>query len=331
MSGRLVCAFSCVALAMGAFASSASAQSTESEPNDSKAAANVVNGLNDGNTITGNSTGSSTTTAGTTSADYFSVTLASRTPGIYRYRLVLTTTGTAGHVGTIRGLTQTAGVPNAGTDAAFQTSSTATTPPRYNQFYSFGAGSTLYYRVTGAAATTADYVATLESVAVSPTNIGSFTEGSITINTVGQGHTTDTDMWVYDSSFNAIPGYGNDDHFGGATLGSTLTRDYTPGTYYIAMTNFGFANEQGAAADDDFRTGSVMDFPGIAVNSSTTINLNMAFTISDTDGNSLQVANTKVSQYDINWFMFQVEAIPEPASLGLLALAAPALLLRRRR
>jgi hypothetical protein len=320
-----------VALALGAFVSSAAAQSTESEPNDSKATANAITGMTDGHTITGNSTGSSTTTAGTTSADYYSLTLAARTPGIYRYRLLLSS-ATAGHTGTLRGLTQTGGVPNAGTDATGQTSSATSSPARFNQFYSFGAGSQIFYRVTGAAATTADYTATLESVAVTPTTISTqFTEGNSTITTVGQGHTSDTDIWVYDSNFNAIPGFGNDDHFGGATFGSELTREYAPGTYHLALSTFQLMNDQGSPPDDDFRTGAVADFPGVVWNSSTTLNVNTTFSITDSDGNSLQVANTRAGAYDINWFTFQVNAIPEPASLGLLALAAPALLIRRRR
>jgi hypothetical protein len=312
-------------MTLGFFSSSASAQTNETEPNDTKAQANVVTGMTDGSTITGNSI-----SATTTGLDYYSITLASRAPGIYRYRLVLSS-ATVGHTGTLRGLTQVAGVPQAGTDSAPQTSSTATTPPRFNQFYSFGAGSQLFYRVTGAAATTSNYTATMESVQVTPTSIGTFTEGNITIDTTGQGHTTDTDMWVYDSNFNAIPGAGNDDHFGGATFGSTLTRNYAPGTYFLALTNFQFANNEGSPADDDFRTGAVFDFPGIAANSSTTTALNMTFLVTDSDGGPLQVATTKNGPYDINWFTFNVAAVPEPASLGLLALAAPALLIRRRR
>ena len=103
----------------------------ETEDNNNKAAANLVAAMAPGDTISGTTTGTSTTVAGVGSADYFNVTTtAAGTPGFYRYRLVLTTAGTAGHVGTIQGLTQTAGVPNAGTDTAFQTSSATSTPAR---------------------------------------------------------------------------------------------------------------------------------------------------------------------------------------------------------
>jgi hypothetical protein len=291
------------------------AQFTESEPNDSKAQANVF-ALGVGGTITGNST-----SAAGVGLDYYRISTAAAALGIYRYRMVLTS-NIAGHTGTIRGLNQVAGVPGT-TDTTFQTSSTATTPPRFNQWYGFGKQEELYYRVTGTASTTADYTATLERQVVTPVDLGSFAAGSITITTVGQGHSTDTDLWVYDGNLDAIPGYGNDDHFGGTTLQSELIRNYTPGTYYLALSNFQFANNLGSPADDDFRTGALMDFPNVAANSSTTGNLNITFSIG-----GQQVSALKSGPYDVYWGKFTV--VPEPASMTVLGLGVLALMRRRK-
>ncbi|MCL6624586.1 MAG: hypothetical protein K6T17_08240 [Fimbriimonadales bacterium] len=79
----------------------------ETEPNDSKALANVVAGMMPGDIIRGNST-----SASGAGLDYFLVSTAADVLGIYRYRLVITTTGTAGHTGTIRGLSQSGGTIN---------------------------------------------------------------------------------------------------------------------------------------------------------------------------------------------------------------------------
>lgn len=301
----------------------------EVEPNETKALATVPAApLVAGDSLVGNTTGTSTTVAGPASADTFLIQTGPLPLGIYRHRLVITTAGTAGHTGTLRATNQLAapadtlaGIPWDGvtgifggtTDAIGQTSSTTTTPPRYNQWYGFGKQEQLYYRVTGTASTTVDYFSTLETLEVTPTDIGSFQPGLITINFTGQGHTTDTDFWVYDSDLNAINGYGDDDSsatLSGAPIATTslqswLARNYAPGTYYLAVSNFSFMNNQPAASDDNFRTGSIADFPDIALNSSTAINLNLTFTIADSVS-SVQVPNTKVSQYDINWFRFTV-------------------------
>lgn len=343
-----------ISLAAGA-ALTASAQAQifpEVEPNDSRATANAVVGMsapgNGGafNAISGNSIASSGT-----GIDSFLITAHPLPLGIYRNRLVISTTGTAGHTGSIRGLSQTAappdtlpGIPWDGvvgsattTDVAMQSSVTTTTPARFNQWYGFGKGEQFQYRVTGTASTTADYLVSMETVPVTPVDLGTFEAGLITMNWNGQGHTTDTDMWVYDGNFDAIAGYGNDDSsfaLNGAPIATTslqsfLARNYAPGTYYIAVSNFQLAHNQASPSDDNFRTGTLLDFPNIIANSSATANLNMAFAIQDSVmAAPLAVATTKAAAFDVNWFKFTV--VPTPSSMALLGLGGLIAARRRR-
>jgi hypothetical protein len=200
-----------VALAAGTVATCAFAQvnNPEVEANEDKTTATVAAsggaGMANGDFITGNTTGTSTTIAGAGSADIFRVKTAAAPLGIYRNRLVLTTTGTAGHVGTILGLNQsTVGILT--TVATLQTSSSTTAPGRMNQWYGFGKQEEVFYRVTGIAATTADYTSTLEVTPVTPISGPTLPPGSIRFNTVGIT-SIDTDLWVYDSNFNAIANF----------------------------------------------------------------------------------------------------------------------------
>ncbi len=319
----------------------------EVEPNDSKATANIINGFGAAFTaIQGNSTSSSG--AG---LDYFDIRMAPAPLAIYRHRLVLTTPGTVGHTATIRGLNQVAAPPDTlpgipwdgvvgtagSTETAPQTgSSTLVTGQRIVQWYGFGKQERFYYRVTGTSSTTADYLATLDTQVVTPTDIGTYQPGLITLNWNGQGHTTDTDMWVFDSNFNAITGYGNDDSsaaLNGAPIATTslqswLARNYAPGVYYLAVTNFNLALSNPSPSDDNFRAGALLDFPDIVLNSSTTTGLNLTFTITDSTGVATQVVNTKAGQFDINWFRFTV--VPTPGTAALLGLGGLFLARRRR-
>jgi hypothetical protein len=142
----------------------------EVEPNSNKAESTVpAFCLSPGDTLNGLTTGTSTTAGSTlaTTVDYWRVQTCTLPPGIYRHQLVLTTGGTAGHTGTVRGLNQTGTVGVGGTagtaDTVLQTSSTTTTPPRMNQWYGFGKGEQFYYRVAGTTSTTANYVSTFEA------------------------------------------------------------------------------------------------------------------------------------------------------------------------
>ena len=290
----------------------------EVEPNDTKITPNVVSPMAPGDTISGSTTGASTTVVGAASSDNFDVTTtAAPSAGIWRYRLTLTTGNTGVHTGTLRGRTQTAGVPNATTDSAVQTSAATTTPARTVQWYANETASRVIYRVTGVAATTLPYAATLVRDAVTPTIIpDTISAGPITFTSIGQT-TADTELWLYDSNFNAIVDAGNDDESlagggTGATAQSRFTRILTPGTYTLAVGTWNMANHLGSPPDDDFRSGLVLEFPnslaGVsAIATATTLNFSIIHS-----GGTAPVVASRSESYGILFYQFTVAATANP-------------------
>jgi hypothetical protein len=311
-------------LATGAFAQTTT---PETEPNETKAqaTANGIITMVAGDKLTGSTTGSSTTTPGAASADTWHVKTGVLPAGIYRHTLAITTTGTAGHTGTIRGLNQTSGVGLPGTigtlDSALQTSSSTSTPARSNTWYGFGRQEEIYYRVTGTTSTTAAYESTLTTVSVLPQVVpGTFAAGSIVFNTVGQT-TVDTDIHLFDSTLTIIDDASNDDESvaeggTGATLQSRMTRTLGAGTYYLAIGRFNMATNDNSPATDDFRTGTVMDFPnGIVCSSSTGTGADLDVQIIDSVGPVAVTVNAPLEPYTMVFLQITVGAtIPDPVA-----------------
>ncbi|MFN5958967.1 MAG: beta strand repeat-containing protein [Planctomyces sp.] len=294
----------------------------ETEPNNIKAAANAVGGASGmvaGDTITGNSTGSSTTVAGTTSADYYLITMRTAAPGIYKHRLAITTAGTAGHTGTIRGNGQTSSGVYATDDAVLQTSIATTTPPRFNDFYGFGKGERLFYRVTGTTTTTADYVATLSTTTVVPTAMStSVTPGTFAIRANAATNTAlDTDLVVLDGAFNVIATRDDPDP-------SEVSLSLTTGTYYIGISAYNvavrFPSPTTPAADFP---DPVTDFADIVVSTGTSTST-VVRGIEVASGATVVAtgAGTPSSQFDIAWFALTV-APPSIPTASSVALAQP--------
>lgn len=277
----------------------------EVEPNESKTTATPALSMVDGDSLAGFTEGSSTTTPGEFSADYFRVQLAPRPAGIYRHRLRVEDIS----FGFLRGLNQTNGV--VGTLDVIAQQSVSFSSDSTNQWYGFGRGETLYYRIHGIHKLTGNYVGILMTVPVTPIEApGAFVPGSITITTIGQGHSTDTDFWVYDQNFNALPGYGNNDESiagggSGITTQSLLTRDYAQGTYYVAISDLNVANNLASPPDDDSRNGVVLDFPDAVMNSSSAFNVNLTMSISD-GAQSVTVPVVKSERLQIVWVKFVV-------------------------
>lgn len=267
----------------------------EIEPNDTKAQANLVTLplVSTAGVIQGNST-----SASGVGLDYFQVTVPPRDGLFFRHRLIATS-AIVGHTLTLRGLNQAGGIPGT-VDTELQQSSAATTPPRFVQWYTSMAGGEIFVRVSGTGLTTADYLLNYEVLPVDVIEGPIATPGPVTITTVDQSSPqTDTDLWIYDSNGRAIPDFGNDDAFASPTLGSTLTRTYGSGTYFLALSNFNLANEQASPEDDDFTNGPITDFPGPILNSSTTQSLDLDSLI---DG--VPVSATKVGPYDVVFVRF---------------------------
>jgi hypothetical protein len=298
-----------LAVAWLACAAQAQVGFNEVEPNGMKSEATPATGLVAGDTLNGTTTGTATTLGlGTlATADTWRLQTAAAPLGIYRHTLVVTTAGTAGHAGTIRGLNQVNGVIGT-TDSTLQTSSATSAVPRSNTWYGFGRQEEIYWRITGATATTSPYVATLSTATVTPIVVpGTFNPGMVVISTYQQGHSTDTEIYLYDSSLNPVPLGHNDGTVISGIGNSILTMPNLPaGTYYVAVSNYNTANNQSDAnPDDPYQSDPLLDFPNAMSNSSTTTNLNVTFSV--TDGtNTVQQAATKVNAYDIVWAVIQV-------------------------
>ncbi len=272
----------------------------EVEPNDSKDTATPAN-LIPGQTLCGNASGET---------DYFLVGTPTNVTGLTRYRLSLNS-NTPSQTVTLRGLTQTDGVANLVSNAILQTGPAT---DAFVQWYAHGNSADannrkLFAAVAGGTTGTDDYTLSLSATPVIPVDIagGNFSAGTIEITTVGTTGTvqTDTDLWIYDSNFNPIPDFGNDDEPDTDSLGSRLSRTFVSGTYYLAMGAYQTETNLTAATDDDYDDGNLTDYPGVTVSNIATIAQNRSFRITDSVG-PRDVAATTTEPYEVLWFKFVV-------------------------
>jgi len=292
---------------------------SETEPNDSKAASNIVT-LNAGEVICGNSTGTDTLTPGLTSADFFKVkaNIAAGPARIVRHQMrPFTFTGTNNVE--ILGIGQTGGVATPATLSVLQNTSflPVAITDKHVQFYTLGNpaaadDANVYVRVTGVPQAVTDYRVQMTSSDVTPVDLArTLRPGTITINTVGQtgGTQTDTDMIILDSDFKVFSNFLNDDAPSPSTsLGSTLTRTFAAGTYYLAIAEYNVATSITSPTDDRWRGAPLSDFGGVMARGDAAPNAtptNVSFKITDTDGDVATAVNT-VGPWDIAFFKIVV-------------------------
>lgn len=294
----------CTLLTVLSLTTSASAQTSfpEVEPNGQKVQATAVNGMLAGDTLTGTTTGAGTALGdgSLATADVFRVKTGPLPLGIYRHTLTLTTSGATGHSQSIRGLDQVNGVIGT-TDVVFQLGSLS-----QNTWYGFGKQEQIHYQVQGTASTTGTYTATLTTTTVSPINVvGSFRAGLITVTTAGQGHSSDTELYVYDSNLNPVP-LGHHEGVAGNSTVSTVMVPLTAGTYFVADSLSNTSNNQSdLAPTEGFDDNALLEFPDAICCNSTQNATNVAFAVSD-GTTTVQVPATKTANFQVVWATFTV-------------------------
>ncbi|MEO6596523.1 MAG: immunoglobulin-like domain-containing protein, partial [Planctomycetota bacterium] len=283
------------------------AQYVEIEPNETKAQAlaNGVYVMSAGSTITGTTTGSVATTGALNSLDLLRIQTAPLPTGIYRHRLVPTSSTLLPTLSII--------ALNPASPALLQTaqlSILASTPPRLIQWYGFGRSEQLYIRLVGTLASTAPYTLTLVTDSVAAPDIpGAFAVGSIDISTIGLT-TIDTEVHVFDQVLQELLDYQNDDPFAQTGFQCRLVRPFAAGTYYVAMGRYNLFSEFGTAGNaggERTVSNSRMDFPGfIVASSAATVASNVTFSVTDSAARSQTVPATVTQPFDIEWFRMTV-------------------------
>jgi hypothetical protein len=308
--------------------------------NDSSAASNAGAGPLDmapGDQIAGASSGQNTSGGGLGTLDYWQIhpVGSDRNPlptgFIYKHTLTLNSTGNGGG-GNIPALTQRiAAVGTFQFDNHFSSetttvsdavSGTGNPPFALHQigWYGFGgATGTIKVRVLGPSNPVSMYTFTLTTVVVTtatnpalatPMIDGGFQQGGLmTFSTVGET-TTDTDMWIFDSNLNPIPGWGSDDvanPIDHSVLQSEVKKDVlTSGFYYIALTDYNLHTSELTPLGDRFQSKQAYGptYPGIVSGmnvSNSPAPMDVSFKIIDGLGNTHHYTATKLNSYDVVW------------------------------
>ncbi|MBL8863253.1 MAG: hypothetical protein JNK02_14750 [Planctomycetes bacterium] len=307
------------ALLSAAAAPRSNAVVVELEPNGTKPEATLVACLGDATLVQGVTLGAGTAPqdASPQSADTWRLQLCPRPAGIWRHRLVLATQGPPDHALSIRGLGVN-GPPSApsiavGTDLLLQSAVAGPGSTRFVQWYGFGRGEELYVRVAGTPDTVGPYALALESAPVNATPVpGTLRAGRIEITTVGQGHATDTEIFVYDGALQPIPGFRNDDAPGDAAHRSLLARTFAPGVYFVAIGRFNVADALLTGADDAYPLAPVLDFPDLILSWSPSGGTNVSFALTDELGTIQVPAALPPEPFAIAWFRLVVTEPPVP-------------------
>lgn len=290
-----------------AFASAIQAQNVfvESGDNNLKSTATLADCVVTGDLLTG-----AHGNPASIERDVWRVRTCPATAGIYRHRLIVQI-AVPDYLPTLRGLYQSAGVIQAGTDAAVQESVAGSDPDRFVQWYGFGNGEEVYYDLKAFDFNRSSYSIQIETTPIVATPLANvYQEGLITIGGNGGSHSNDTDLWVYDASFEAIPSYGNDDGASTPSCPAYLQRVYRAGTYHVALAHRDLVPAVSSAFDEGDAYGSVLDFPDAVLASEPDVGVDLSFSVSGFTGPSEVVTSIQTEPFQVQWHSFDVVGDP---------------------
>lgn len=280
----------------------------EVEPNDSKAAANVVAGLVHGDRITGLTRGGLANGLDT-SLDCFLVSAAVLPPGVYRHQLNVVSTPLTGLTLGLRGLDQTAaGAIVATSDVQVASGIVSAGVTLSSVWYGFGRQERVYIRMTGTAASQ-PYILEFTTTPAAVTPIaGTFAAGTMTFLVEAVFGNPDAEVWLYDANMNPVSGGNNDDPVTPMSSldRASMTRNLAAGTYYMAVGVANMSNhlaspmDEATPADDD-----VLDFAGALVPAGG-LPVNRTGNITIMDAAGLVTLPAVPMTTTARWYQFQV-------------------------
>lgn len=277
----------------------------ESEPNDDKVGADVIDCIDELASITG--------TVASGEVDVFRIRTCTRPLGIYRYTLADTAFPVTVQL-SIRGLPQTNGVIGTG-DVAVQTQGVSTSTPGVT-WYGFGRGEDLYVSVTATGASASyDLRLTLTPISAQ-SSIPTLLAGPVTLDAQVSVDVTDGEFWIYDADFQPIPGFANDDSTNLIASKPRLTRSFAPGTYYVAYADANLANHQPSPPDDLNRNRPVLDFAGAVVSSDGSLFSDFQYRVSDGMGSQSVIFMPEAVPYQVLWNRIVVAEPPYTTCTG---------------
>jgi len=305
------------ALSLAIWAGAARAQPVaEAEPNDAAASANLAV-MASGGSVTGTTTGSTGVNGNSNSPDWFRLRI-SATPTLVQQHRVTLSSSRSGHTGVL-GVTRFGEGAVEGQVSAFQFTSVNTTPARFNQFYTFGVSTAdVLLRVTGTAQTVDPYSATLASTTVTPTVLlPQIVSGTVTMTTENAGHTTDTELFLFDMSTGQLLAQ-NDNALvagGGSTSLSRIVFTVRAGTGYLVASG-PFDTSSNVAADpliDAVTSGTLASSPGVLISSSTVATADLSLLVQGTwqgTARSERVALARPGPYGVAFASFTLGCNP---------------------
>jgi hypothetical protein len=292
----------------------------ELEPNDTRLTATPMSFATAQTRLRGRSTGSSGT--GDTSADFWNITLPGINPqAITLHRLLIDVEplgpapGPLGHTGVVMATRlNRSTTPPTIFDNLLQYTTVNSTPPRTSIFYSINASSLNFdYRITGTNSTATRYILNWQSEVITPEIIGTggcaFPSGPVAITTIGQGHQTDTQLFLFDATTYALIAQMDNPPLPNSPRQAELTVNLQGGRYILAIAPTGVVTNQLPPANDlASQNVNQLTVPaaGMYIHPSSAINLPLTFRITS-DFRSETVSARRSQAFAIQFYLFTVQ------------------------